>query len=85
MAALRKTMSIKLDSSMRRSFSRTFANNTRFNFDNMDSNLAKQVANGEIKEKTKTFTKSYNVDANDALKIDNSYGKVTINTGPKTR
>lgn len=83
MATLRKTMSVRLDSSMRRTFTRTFANNIRLNFDNVDGNLAKQVASGEIKEKAKTFTKSYNVDANDALKIDNSYGKVTINTWAK--
>ncbi|WP_429382619.1 hypothetical protein [Mucilaginibacter sp. UYCu711] len=82
-AAMRKTMSFRLDSSMKRTFSRTMATNIRFNGDNADANLAKQVASGEVKEKTKTFTKSYAVDANDALKIDNSFGKVTINTWAK--
>ncbi|MBC7398343.1 MAG: hypothetical protein H7289_00245 [Mucilaginibacter sp.] len=82
MVALRRTMSTRFDSSINRNFTRNFATNMRFNFDS-DAGLQKQVASGEIKEKVKTFTKSYNVDRNDVLKIDNSYGKVTINTWAK--
>jgi hypothetical protein len=34
-------------------------------------------------EKTKTMTKSYSVDGNDKLAINNQYGKVVVNTWPK--
>jgi hypothetical protein len=66
-------------------FNRTFKNfgtGFRFNMDN-DSAMKKRVESGEVKQKTKSYSKSYPVDGNDELKIDNRYGKVTINTWAK--
>jgi hypothetical protein len=81
-AAVRKTFAVKFDSTFNRNLNRTFSNTTRFTSDN-DANLLKQVASGEVKEKSKTFSKSYALDANDRLDIDNRYGKVTVNTWAK--
>lgn len=40
-----------------------------------------EAANAAVsEEKTKTYSKTYTIDANDKLQIDNKYGKVTINT-----
>ena len=69
-----KRMSEQLD----RSF-KNFGNN----FSGKDSSLEKKVQSGEIKEKTKNFSKSYAANGNDKLQIDNRYGKVTINTWEK--
>jgi hypothetical protein len=57
-------------------------------FNNSDKNMSdeeykKQVASGEIIEKVKNYSKSYNVDANDILQIVNKFGKVTVNTWNK--
>ncbi|HEY4196401.1 MAG TPA: hypothetical protein VGM63_12750 [Mucilaginibacter sp.] len=41
------------------------------------------ITSGDIQEKVKSYSKSYPVDANDKLVIDNKYGKVTINTWNK--
>jgi hypothetical protein len=41
------------------------------------------VASGDIQERVKNYSKSYPVDANDKLVIDNKYGRVTINTWSK--
>lgn len=82
MASLRRTLSTRFDSSFSRNFSRSFGSNMRFNFDS-DASLQKQVASGEIKEKVKTFSKTYPLDANDKLQISNTYGKVTVNTWAK--
>jgi hypothetical protein len=41
------------------------------------------VQSGEIKLKTKAYAKSYTIDANDKLQIDNRFGKVTINVWNK--
>jgi hypothetical protein len=60
-----------------------FGQNMRINIERSDENLEKKVQIGEIKLKTKTYAKSYTVDANDKLQIDNRYGKVTINTWTK--
>ena len=38
---------------------------------------------GNLVEKTKTYSKSYPVNKNDKLTIDNQYGKVTVNTWNK--
>jgi hypothetical protein len=54
----------------------------RFNFDKTED-LDKKVASGDYKLKSKSYTKSYNVDANDKLQIENRYGKVTVNTWNK--
>jgi hypothetical protein len=78
---LRKTLGTRFDSTFNKNFTRTFSN-LRFNFDN-DGNLEKQVASGDVKQKSKTFTKSYSVDGNDKLQIDNKYGKITVNTWTK--
>lgn len=48
-----------------------------------DKNLQEQIQKGEVKEKTKTYSKSYSVDGNDKLQITNTYGKVTVNTWAK--
>ncbi|MCC8425082.1 hypothetical protein [Mucilaginibacter sp. UR6-11] len=82
MTILRKGMRIRLDSSFNKSFSSTF-DHLRFNNFDSDVNLQKQVASGDVKEKSKTFTKSYPVDVNDKLQIDNRYGKITVNTWNK--
>jgi hypothetical protein len=52
-----------------------------FNFD--EKSLKEKIQSGEVKEKTKTYSKSYSVDANDKLMINNTYGKVTVNTWGK--
>jgi hypothetical protein len=80
-ATLRKTIAVRFDSTFNRNLNRTFST-PRINIDN-DANLQKQIASGEVKEKVKTFSKSYPVDANDELTIDNRYGKVTVNTWAK--
>jgi hypothetical protein len=79
--AFRKTQALRFDSDFNRNQNRTFSNQ-RLNFDN-DANLQKQVASGDVKEKGKTFTQSYPVDANDKLEIENRYGKIVVNTWGK--
>ncbi|MGF7075221.1 hypothetical protein [Mucilaginibacter sp. 3215] len=68
--------------------------NINFGFKNFDQNFSysydgdesyeKQVQNGDIIEKTKNYSKSYNVDGNDVINIDNKYGKVTVFTWAKS-
>lgn len=68
--------------------------NINFGFKNFDQNFSysndgddsyeKQVQNGDIVEKTKSYSKSYNVDGNDVINIDNKYGKVTVLTWAKS-
>ncbi len=41
------------------------------------------ITSGDIQERIKNYSKSYSVDANDKLVIDNKYGKVTVNTWNK--
>ncbi|QQL49726.1 hypothetical protein [Mucilaginibacter ginkgonis] len=48
-----------------------------------DDYIRKRIASGEAKEKVKNYTKSYSVDRDDNISIDNSYGRVTINTWNK--
>lgn len=45
-----------------------------------DDNDNVSVSGGAIQDRIKNYSKSYPVDANDKLVIDNKYGKVTINT-----
>ncbi|MES2428689.1 MAG: hypothetical protein V4560_17025 [Bacteroidota bacterium] len=82
MIIIRKNMNVRFDSTFNKNMNRTFANNMRFNF-NTDANLDKQVQSGEVKEKSKTFSKSYPVDASDKLQIDNRYGKIIVNAWNK--
>ena len=42
-----------------------------------------KIANGEVKEKTKSYTKSYAIDRDDKIMIENLFGKVVINTWAK--
>lgn len=81
-AELKKVQVLRFDSDFNRNQNRVFSNTQRFNFDN-DANLQKQVASGDVKEKSKTFTQSYAVDANDKLQIENRYGKIVVNTWGK--
>lgn len=59
-----------------------FDQNFSFNFDNNDS-YKEKLQNGDIVEKTKAYSKSYSIDGNDIINIDNKYGKVTVNTWTK--
>lgn len=62
---------------------KNFNSRMAVNYDSVDNQLEKKVQSGEVKSKTKTFSKSYPVDANDKLQIENTYGKVTVNTWTK--
>ena len=44
---------------------------------------AQKVAGGQMQERVKNYSKSYSVDANDVLQINNSFGKVVVNTWTK--
>lgn len=79
LAMLSKKNSARVDSVMARNANRTFA----YNFDKADARLEKQVQDGDVKEKSKTFSKSYPLDANDAIEISNYYGKINVNTWNK--
>lgn len=52
-------------------------------FEQQIADLDRQVRDGIIKVKSKTYSKSYPVDGNDKLQIDNHYGNVTVNTWNK--
>lgn len=80
-ALLRKTNGARFDSLMSRNIGRNFA--YRFDNSQANANLEKQVQSGEVKEKAKTFSKSYSLDNNDLIQIDNNYGKVSVNTWNK--
>ncbi|CAM3709606.1 hypothetical protein MUGA111182_04550 [Mucilaginibacter galii] len=59
-------------------------NNLNLNFNTSDDKkLQEQIKSGDVKEKTKTYSKSYSVDGNDKLVISNTYGRVTVNTWAK--
>ncbi|MBS1502558.1 MAG: hypothetical protein JST32_10880 [Bacteroidetes bacterium] len=57
------------------------SNNINISFN--DDDLEARVQKGEIGEKIKNYTKSYPMDANDRLSIENKYGKVVVNTWVK--
>lgn len=78
---IQKNNKLRFDSLMTKNFNHTFA----YRFDNTqaNANLEKQVQSGEVKEKAKTFSKSYLLDNNDAIQIDNNYGKVSVSTWNK--
>ncbi len=48
-----------------------------------DDYLKKKIASGEVKEKTKSYTKTYSIDKDDKISVDNSFGKVVVNTWAK--
>ncbi len=48
-----------------------------------DDYIAKKIASGEVKEKTKAYAKSYTIGATDKIAIDNEFGKVVVNTWAK--
>ncbi|MFC0516632.1 hypothetical protein ACFFGT_20665 [Mucilaginibacter angelicae] len=62
---------------------KNFDQNFSYSFDG-DESYEKQVQNGDIVEKTKSYSKSYNVDGNDVINIDNKFGKVTVITWAKS-
>lgn len=81
-----KEMSERMSQTFDKNFSEKFKNfgqKFQFNFDRGDNDLDKRVANGDTKLKTKNYSKSYSVDRNDKLQINNVYGRVTINTWAK--
>jgi TolA-binding protein len=45
-----------------------------------DDYIAKRVQSGDAKEKIKNYSKTYSVDGNDKLQIENKFGRVTVNT-----
>ncbi|WP_214072217.1 hypothetical protein [Mucilaginibacter sp. dw_454] len=84
MLVMRKANGMRFDSLMSRNFNRSFSGNY-FHFNNAeaDANFQKQIQSGDVKEKSKTFSKSYSLDGNDAIQVDNNYGKITVNTWAK--
>lgn len=83
MAITLKGMNMKFDSTFRHTFTRSFSNNYSFNNNAGDANIEKKVQSGDVKLKTKIYTKSYPADGNDKLQIDNRFGKITVNTWNK--
>ncbi|MEB0262119.1 MULTISPECIES: hypothetical protein [unclassified Mucilaginibacter] len=54
------------------------------NSNNLNSDEYKEkLANGQINEKIKNYSKTYSVDGNDVLQISNSFGKIVVNTWAK--
>lgn len=54
------------------------------NSNNINSDEYKEkLANGQVTEKVKNYSKSYSVDGNDVLQISNSFGKIVVNTWAK--
>jgi hypothetical protein len=80
-------------SSKQKQLSEKFSKEFNYNFKapdvhiNMDMDWDKQlnekIKSGQVKEKTKSYSKSYNINKGDLLEIDNRFGKVTINTWTK--
>lgn len=73
-----KKMDLKFDQKFK-----AFGQNMRYSFERNDADFEKKVQSGEYKMKSKAYSKSYNVDANDKLQIENRYGKITVNTWAK--
>lgn len=53
------------------------------NYMRSDEYIAKKIASGELKEKSKAYSKSYAINAGDKIAIDNQFGKVIVNTWAK--
>ncbi|WP_295716468.1 hypothetical protein [Mucilaginibacter sp.] len=60
-----------------------FDKSFNFSYDSSDDDNDKQQQSAEEVVKTKSYSKSYNVDANDVINIDNKFGKVIVNTWNK--
>ncbi|MDF2431225.1 MAG: hypothetical protein JWP44_856, partial [Mucilaginibacter sp.] len=54
-----------------------------YSYSYSDQDSAAISENGQIAEKTKNYSKSYPLDANDKIKISNQYGRITVNTWDK--
>jgi hypothetical protein len=50
---------------------------------NGDDYSAKKIQSGDVSEKVKNYSKSYSVDGNDKLQLDNTFGKIIVNTWNK--
>jgi hypothetical protein len=61
---------------------KNFDQNFSFSYDD-NSSYKEKVQSGDIVEKTKSYSKSYSIDGNDVINIDNKYGKVIVNTWTK--
>ncbi|RYU87857.1 hypothetical protein EWM62_15285 [Mucilaginibacter terrigena] len=63
----------------------SFSNMDGINFSNNfnDDEYKQKLASGQVTEKVKNYSKSYSADANDILQINNSFGKVVVNTWAK--
>jgi hypothetical protein len=74
-------------SEMAPEFSGAFKNFNGISYSNSnninDEEYKEKVAKGQITEKIKNYSKSYSADANDILQINNSFGKVVVNTWTK--
>lgn len=64
-------------------YAKTVTNTVNINNNSEARNQEKQTQEGDIIKKSKTFTKSYPIDANDVIQIDNSYGKIDVTTWNK--
>ena len=54
-----------------------------FSWSGDEKKLEEMVQSGEVKEKSKSYSKSYSVSSGDKLQINNTWGKVTVNTWTK--
>ncbi|MGY4538057.1 hypothetical protein ACVW0P_002477 [Mucilaginibacter sp. UYNi724] len=57
----------------------SYGNSSNINSDEYNE----KVANGQVIEKVKNYSKSYSVNGNDVLQISNSFGKIVVNTWAK--
>jgi hypothetical protein len=73
--------------SMDRKFSQTFSasgiGQQHYSYEKNNAELERKLASGEVKMKTKAYTKTYSIDGNDKLSIKNSFGKININVWNK--
>jgi len=64
-------------------FGESFSKNMSFSFEASDKKLEERIKSGEVKEVTKVYSKSYNIDRDDKLTVNNKFGKVIVNTWNK--
>ncbi|MDN3580644.1 hypothetical protein [Mucilaginibacter flavus] len=60
-----------------------FDNSFNFSYDTDNGDGDSNAKSQDVVEKTKTYSKTYSVDANDVINIDNKFGKITVNTWAK--
>jgi hypothetical protein len=60
--------------------SNNISSNSATNVTGGDDYIAKKIQSGDAEEKIKNYSKTYSVDGNDKLQIENKFGKVTVNT-----